>query len=68
METYLTKREAADMLKTTERTIDRWRRDRKLNAVFVGPMTRFKLSDIEKMVSADAPPRTHLFGRALAAE
>jgi excisionase family DNA binding protein len=66
MDTYLSKRECAEMLSTTERTVDRWRQTGKLKAVFIGSMTRFKLSDVQAMISSDAPERATLFGRARA--
>jgi excisionase family DNA binding protein len=47
----MTPREAADALRCTERSIQRWQREGKLTAVRIGRWVRFRREDIEAMIT-----------------
>lgn len=48
---FATRREAAERLRVTERTIDRWTRAGRLKTVRVGRLVRYELTDIDALAS-----------------
>lgn len=46
-ETYLTTKEAGQILKVSRATLNRWRKEKKIKAKKIGSIVRYKLSDIE---------------------
>jgi len=51
VETLLTKKDAAERLRVSERTIDRLRARKKLRCVLVGAQVRFRPADLESYLS-----------------
>lgn len=51
MEQFLTTKEAAAILKITRQTLQKWKKKRKIKAIKIGGIVRYKISDIEKLQS-----------------
>lgn len=49
-ETYLTTKEAMEILKVSRVTLHRWRKERKIKGAKIGSLVRYKLSEIEKLM------------------
>jgi excisionase family DNA binding protein len=68
---WLTRDESAAYLSTTTRSIDRMVEAKRLAPTYFGASKRFRQSQLDALVTTErnpVPPRTHLFGRALAVE
>jgi excisionase family DNA binding protein len=53
-ETYLTRREAGDHLRLSDRTIDRLIKVGRLPVIKIGAATRIKLSELDRLAEASA--------------
>lgn len=54
----VTRAEGAKHIGATERTFDRWVAKGLIKPVWLGTMKRFRLADIDSLISETAPPRS----------